>query len=185
MGVVRRLVAVAMCLPLLFSCSEDEPSPEPEASTSTSATSSPSPSPTGPTIPPAAQGTDEASAKAFVRFWFESLSQAMNTGNVAAAKGFSHSRCSSCTALLDAITDVYDSGGRFQTAGWQVELITRAPAYTQEQPDFLLRTRHAKRDLFNEKGALVDSKPPQIVAMRAVLSRDTDAWTLFTLEEIK
>ena len=61
---VRRWLAAACCVPLigLAGCSDDEPQAQPKDPVRTSSTPEPTPSETGPTIPPEAQWTDEASA---------------------------------------------------------------------------------------------------------------------------
>ncbi|HET6668497.1 MAG TPA: DUF6318 family protein, partial [Intrasporangium sp.] len=181
MGVVRRLVAVAMCLPLLFSCSEDEPSREPEASTSTSATSSPSPSPTGQAIPPAAQGTDEASAKAFVRFWFESLSSALVTGNFESMDQLTAATCQTCQGLRDQVTRVYQDGGRYETEGFRVERFLRLD-YSRRSPRFGLRVREHPRSLFDRQGNLVDRQPGGRWPMEIELARDGGHWQVTRLD---
>lgn len=185
MGVVRRLVAVAMCLPLLFSCSEDEPSREPEASTSTSATSSPSPSPTGQAIPPAAQGTDEASAKAFVRFWFESLSSALVTGNFESMDQLTAATCQTCQGLRDQVTRVYQDGGRYETDGLRVEEIVTLEDTKEEGMMFALRVRETARRLIDENGAVVARRPAGTQPMRIILRQHESMWQVSRLDLVQ
>lgn len=181
---VRRVVAAVMLLGLLVSCSDDEPTTDPQEPTS-SATGTPSPTPTEPVIPDEARGTDEASAKAFVRYWFEVLSRSMDDGNVGLVDDLSAKDCRSCSSLADAIAEVYADGGRFKTEGWKVQKISRAPGFADERPDFLLKTRHTRRDLIDKNGDLVDRMPTTMVSMRVVLVPHDESWQLKDLEELK
>jgi hypothetical protein len=181
---VRRGLAAALCVAVaaLAGCSDGEASPEPSDPTS-AASPTASPSPTGPSIPPEAQGTDEASAKAFVRFWFETLSAAMLSGDVTQVTELS-ANCVSCSNLARTIQDVYRKGGRFESAGWVVEGSVRAPGYTDRNPDLLLRTRMARRHLFGSEGKVIDTKPMRLVPMRALLERRTGQWRIIKLEDL-
>lgn len=187
--VVRRLLATLVAASLLVSCSDDGPRADPPEPTApaTSATVEPSATvtPTGLEVPPEARGTDEASAKAFVKYWFKVLSQSMSDGQVRSVLDLSDPRCKSCKDLTAAIAEVYAEGGRFKTTGWHVELIAHAPAYTKSKPDYLLRTRHARRTLVGASGTVVDVNRQETVAMRVVLTRVQDGWRVRVLEQVR
>jgi hypothetical protein len=67
-------------------------------------------------MPAAARGTDAAAAKAFVKFYWDTVNYAQVTGDVDELQGLSDA-CTGCDAGIRFIRDVYDqhgviSGGR-------------------------------------------------------------------------
>jgi hypothetical protein len=138
---VRRWLVAVCCLPLLglAGCSDDPSQAQPQDPPSSSATAKPSPSETGPTIPPEAQGTDEASAKAFVKHWFEVFSSAMVSGETADLKSLSASSCQSCSAFVEVIDRTYSRGGRIESSGWTAVQFTRLD-FEAMAFDFVART---------------------------------------------
>jgi hypothetical protein len=182
MGVRRGLAAVLCVAALaLAGCSDGEASPEPSESVSPTA----SPSPTGPSIPPEAQGTDEASAKAFVRFWFATLSKAMQTGATADVRALSAARCQSCSGVLGLIDDTYGKGGRYDTKGWKPERLVRGEDMADGAITFLLRVRESERTLLNAEGDEVDQKPASLTPMRIALKAKAGSWQTTRLDLIR
>ena len=84
-----------------------DPTPTVPSSPSTTAVSGP----VEPTMPAAAQGTDAAAAEAFVKFYWEMVNYAQETGDVSGLKALS-TDCRTCDAAVEYIEDVYGRHGR-------------------------------------------------------------------------
>jgi hypothetical protein len=149
---VRRGFAALLCVALLglAGCTDDESSADPGDPTSNAA-----PSPTAtesgePSIPPEARGSDEASAKAFTMYFFQTLTASMNSGEVAAVAALSSGACTSCTALQDNIRGTFANGGYAVTRGWKPTSFE--PAETASGIAFDLRVRLGDEKFYNADG---------------------------------
>lgn len=153
MGVRRGLGALLCGLLLpLAGCGDGESSADPPTSPAPTTSSTPTPTPSGPVIPEAAQGTDEASAKAFVRFWFDTLDASSNSGDVTALKALSTDGCDPCTALIRAITDTYEAGGHIESGGWVTKRVLRMPRNDDMAFDVIARV--GPQSIFTAEGEL-------------------------------
>ena len=119
---VRLLAAVAGAALLAASgcTSEGAPEPAPLPTESASPSDTASPSPTAPTLPPEAEGTSPAAAKAFARHYVDLVNYASNTGDVARLKEARQARCEVCRGIETGIADIYLGGGRLEGDGWTV-----------------------------------------------------------------
>jgi hypothetical protein len=117
-----------------------------------------------------------------VRFWFETFSQAMTSGDTQGVNDLSTQRCVSCAALSATIDDLYRKGGHVETAGWLVEASFKAPDYAARQPRFVLRVRQEKRTLYGRDGKVVDRTGATNVPMRVTLTRQDRGWKFGALE---
>jgi Family of unknown function (DUF6318) len=109
----RAVVAAALVVIGVSACSGDDPEPRlaPSESSSPSAPStSPASGTTAPTMPAEAVGTDAAAAEAFVRFYWEMVNYAQETGEVRelAALG---KKCSACESGVATVVDTYAGDG--------------------------------------------------------------------------
>lgn len=71
-------------------------------------------------VPDAAQGTDAASAKAFVRFWVDLASFAEATGETRALSSVTSPDCRSCVGVIRSIAGLHAAGGSMDAEGWSV-----------------------------------------------------------------
>ncbi|MBD8870567.1 DUF6318 family protein [Nocardioides donggukensis] len=184
------LVWVPLVLPLMLSgCSDADGSSSPSTPSSPSQQSSPSPDATptdeGLSIPSEAVGTDEASAKAFVRYWFEVLSEAMTTGDTKAALALSTKQCQSCQSITGRIDNVYNKGGRLKTDGWFADRFVPDSPSKLKTPAYFIRVRQSPRALINSDGEVVDRTMREATAMRIVLKRSSGAWRVSRLDVIR
>ena len=87
---LRVAAATALLVPLaLAGCAEDDPQPKLPSASATSPTTTASATPDAavePTLPPEAQGKDEAAAEAFVRYFWDLVNYAQETGDVKTLK---------------------------------------------------------------------------------------------------
>jgi hypothetical protein len=122
---VRRMsstaAALLLCAPaiLLTACGTTNPEPAP---LSPPATTSPTPttttSPTPPPLPHTAKRTSTASAKAFVRHYFDVINYAIRTGKTAQVRRLGTQSCVSCQAIARNVEKVYGAGEQAKTRGW-------------------------------------------------------------------
>ena len=173
---------------MLAGCSEGDPvpriAPSSPVSTSASLSESPSPStgPVEPTMPAAAKRHTAAGAESFVRFWFDSFTYGMTTGDTALVGSLSAPDCQSCEALVHKVDDVYRDGGQVKSRGWRVEEATSPEG--ADAPTMLLRIHQAARVLLDEQGKVVDRTQAAKVPMRASLVRHGGTWYMQSLEII-
>jgi len=185
---IRQAASAALLTALLVAplagCTDDtkaEPGdPTSSPTSSPTVTTEPSPTPTGPTLPPAAQGDDEESAKAFVRFYFRMMTTATVTGDTAAMLEFSTKRCASCQSLAKDIDEVYGMGGSFRTKGWVPNKFIRG-SLVKGGHEFFLRVQNHARTLLDGK-KVVDRKPASVISLRVVVMRKENTWRLVLLE---
>ncbi|KRF19738.1 hypothetical protein ASG90_20110 [Nocardioides sp. Soil797] len=186
------LASLLLLIPL--AACNDGGSDEPESTASDTSSSTPSTSPssedpsptdTGPTIPPDAQGTDEASAKAFVRFYFETLSDAMESGDTTPLRQLATEKCETCTNLVRLIGGTYRKGGSYETEGWRVAKSLRGPAQPGGRKSLLLKTIQEERVLYDSKGDGVDTQPRMETPMRAILAPVEGEWRMWRLDIIE
>jgi len=183
---VRRLtagLAATLLLPL-GACTGGDSEADP-----TEPTSAETPTPTttkrdGPTLPPEAQGDNEAAAKAFVTFYFELISDAMVTGDTSRLSEFSSPECTTCGSYVALIDETYSEGGRYVTRGWSVEA-TAAVGNTGEQHHFALRTLQRRRILLDEHGDEVDVSRREVTPMRIILQPSLDSWKVIRLDIVR
>ena len=155
-GRAASAVAGVVFLGLLAGCNSN---PEPEAlpsespsATATSPSSSASPTPTLPAMPAAAKGTSEASAKAFVRYWVDTLNYAGATGDVSELDQISATQCDACTAVIAKIDSVYSAGGYFRGKGWSVSGMKYQPLQPRNRPVLSVSIMIAPQRLLESPG---------------------------------
>jgi hypothetical protein len=173
---VRRWVAAGLCVPLLAvaGCSDDESRADPgDPSSSAVPTPSPSESEAAPSIPPEAMGTDEASAKAFVRHWFNVFTHSMNEGKVDEIKALSASGCMTCASFADLISRTYNSGGRIESDGWTAVNFARLD---DESMAFDFIARSGMETFFRADGSVKRRYKGGDQAMTATLVQVDSAW---------
>jgi hypothetical protein len=112
---VRLAALLATATLVAAGCSDDEPRPRLEPTESASPTESPSPTPTY-TASPARVGAVDA-----VRGWVQERNRALESGDTTALRALTAPGCASCEPYIDLIEDVYEAGGRYETAGWSVD----------------------------------------------------------------
>jgi len=169
---VRRAIAALLLLGLLVSCSDDEPSsgpPEPTESATTTSTV-----PVEPVMPAEARGSDQASAKAFVRYWFDVFNYAVNTGDSVRLMRLSASECVTCKAFRRNIRRAYADGGHVRAMGWTPTSIR--PLEKFEEPTFALRVRQGEEEHLDAGGEVVRHFSGRSRSMTIRLTQQGSSW---------
>jgi hypothetical protein len=124
---------LAATLALLLSaaaCTGDDPDPRDPSSTwsPTGTMDLPSPTatepaePTEPVLPDAAKQASEDGARAFITYYWDLINYAQVTGNVKALKAASGPNCEGCDAGIDAVEQLYQTGGHIEGGDYVVQL---------------------------------------------------------------
>ncbi len=112
-----RTVITALCVvPVLAlgACSGSDPQPklaDPTESAPTSPSTTAVSGPVEPTMPAAAQGTDTASAEAFVKFYWEMVNYAQATGDLDGLESMTDQSCTACRGGLEALEKIFAHDG--------------------------------------------------------------------------
>jgi hypothetical protein len=123
------LAASLAILALLAGCSDDEPSPGDPSSTWTptsepeTPTSSATAKPTEPRLPDAATKATEDGARAFIAYYWDLVNYAQVTGDVKALKRASGSTCDGCSRAIDAVEQLYGSGGHAEGGEYVLRIV--------------------------------------------------------------
>jgi hypothetical protein len=129
----RTVITALSCLSVLAlgACSDEDPEPKFAPTPSTSAPTSPSTTaasgPTEPTMPAAAQGHDQAAARAFVRYWLDTLNYAIESGDSDSLRAVSASDCKACERVAQTIDAVYSKGGSMSGGTWSLTSLRPLP----------------------------------------------------------
>ncbi|WP_460829370.1 DUF6318 family protein [Nocardioides hungaricus] len=149
-AVVAAVVAAVVLVLGLAACSGDpEPRVAPPSPTVPSTTRASVQTP--PEMPAAAKGTDAAAAEAFVRFYWETVNYAQETGDLSSLREISAKTCIACQAGLDYLEDVFAkdgaiSGGRGRVGNPETAFATDG-GVTYAVVDFDLRMTRQRVDL--------------------------------------
>lgn len=112
MRLVRVAAPLAALTLILAACTDDDPSPkvDPTPSTSTSTPSSPS----------TPEPTDVRDPEQTVRLWVSARNVTVRTGETSEVDALSASGCETCRNSIDAVAQIYEDGGHYETYGWKV-----------------------------------------------------------------
>lgn len=183
---IGRVIAATfvMCLLVAGCQSNPEPAPLPSPTPSPTPSSSPSPTVAAPTLPPEARGTSTASAKAFVRHYFEAINYSASTGDVSYLRTLGSPECQSCTAIVENIDDIYSAGGLIRTRGWILTTVSPVPGQPSRLPIFDLGVRLSREQIVKKRGvkptAFVGAKQPMTIYLR----RQADSWQVTRLDKV-
>lgn len=192
---IRTLAATAAVLTCaLAGCTDGSAQPKPLPSqTSTpdptptsSAVVSPSPtapaSATAPTLPPAARGTSEASAEAFVGYWIQVLNGSAESGSVRTLRSLSK-QCVACTAISDFISLVYSDGGAIKGKGWDTQKVQVVGDLSRPLLRVDATVQVAPQTVVANKGAAPQAFPGGHRVKRFWLARSNGSWVARRLEQ--
>ena len=153
------MAGLAVGVTLLVAGCTDGSSPKPSPLPSVTASSSSAATPSAPAMPAEAKGTSAASAKAFVRYWIETLNFAGSSGATARLREASTPECAACTGIAEFIDRVYTRGGSISGDGWgirQIRLVDRGPgrgmtvdALVDVAPQEVVKRKGGKSQHFN------------------------------------
>ena len=169
-----------MVVALSAACqSNPEPAPLEGLDSPSPAASSPSPTtPTPPSMPPAAEGTSRAAAKAFVRHYVSLVNHAMTTGDTGPLERAGAAECESCVGIVERVRTVYDEGGTIESAGWRINSITPVPGRPLTNPMFDVGLELSPQKVVKQQGAAPNSFAGGKMPATFLLARHDGSWTV-------
>lgn len=136
-------------------------------------------------MPPEAEGTSPAAAKAFVRHYFDQINYAALTGDTATLRALSTDDCESCDAIASNVERIYNGGGRMETDGWQLTVVSPVPSRPGLRPAFDLGVRQNPESIYKSPGAANPRKyPGGRLAMTIYLAWSGTQWEVDRLDEV-
>ncbi len=136
--------------------------PEPRFASPTSSTS-----PSGSRSESAALTPEET-----VEAWVLARNEALINGDVSALRSLQTQRCTTCSDLIEPITEIYESGGRFETDGWALNKVERDGVRVEADVQI------AGGKTVPSDGASPNVYGPETRRMFAVLQDDGLVWKL-------
>lgn len=112
-------------------------------------------------------------AEAFARYWFMSVTYAMQTGNTKVLEHIAAPECRGCNALIGGIDDTYANGRHITGGGWRIQEIARDARVVMPYERFAVSLRQPKSAFVNRHGKVLSRGHEQrFVLAFSVLWRD-------------
>jgi hypothetical protein len=135
-------------------------------------------------MPAEARGTSKKSAKAFVRYYFVLINNAITTGDTEPLLRYGRDGCQSCSTIAENVDEIYDAGGSIKSLGWGLKGIYAVPQQPRSRPVFDLDVRLSPQEVRPRSGAKVKHYEGGKQPMTIHLSRQKDGWTVTQLDKV-
>jgi hypothetical protein len=175
---VRRCVVATVVLPLMAAGCSDDPQPKFEPSPS----DSPSQSTSDPAEPKAWEVKSEKGAVAFAEHWIDVFNAAKETGETAPLADLSSDSCKSCSNFVEFLNELYGSGGRFESNGWEVLQVANATALERSETHVSMRIKQSPEEVHRAKPPRVERFPGGRVTYTASLTWCEGRWLMSRLD---
>ena len=177
MTFARRVLAAAVCVPLLLAGCSDDPEPQVAPPSETPASASPS----APPAPEPWQKKTNAGAVAFAKHWIDVFSDAMRSGRTDQLAALNGPDCDTCTNVVDRIASVYEAGGEYRTDGWKV---LQADAVSDESGNasVAMNVRRSAEVFRESSRAEPQSNPVSRASYSAQLGWKDGGWQMLRLD---
>jgi hypothetical protein len=130
-----------------------------------------------PSAPPTAKQRSEPGAVAFVRYWFQTLDYATQTGDIGPLTKASDPDCQACEAALTIVRQSYSDGGYLQGGTYTVRSITNENFAMDDRPLLSVSFDRSSRSGFGPDGQVRNSLPAAaFVTCQLTLAWDEDTW---------
>lgn len=174
----------------LAACEEEDgpssPSPSdtpsvPESSSPTDPTTTATEAgPVEPTLPVEAEAKSRAGAEAFVRFYWDVVNYATETGDVRLLMQLDQPSCMGCAGGIDLIEAVYSSGGHF--VGGRYRVLRLEPAQSPSGDWAITTYTKVGEQRVVGAGALNETYPGGRGKWLIAIARVKNSWSVTTLE---
>lgn len=173
LDVLRSLIASAVPLLLLVSCSDDDP--EPILAPSSSPTPTPTPT-TESAEPSSTESAEPESPEEFIERWNELNTEMQNTGETEAFLGVSSNSCQPCSRISDAVSGYYDAGGFVETSGWTIRRIRALNPGETKLAGFVVSVMSAPTEYKESSSADLKTLPGGPVEYTFTLTLRRSSW---------
>jgi hypothetical protein len=135
-------------------------------------------------MPAAAKGTDERSAKAFARHYFDSINFAARTGDTSQLDTLGSGACESCDAIGRNIRRIYRAGGSIETEGWELRSLSPVPLQPRAKPVLDLSVFVNPETVVPRAGGPEKHYDGGKQAMTMYLAREDARWLVTKLDKV-
>jgi hypothetical protein len=116
-------------------------------------------------------------AQEFVKYWFDALNYATQTGDIGPLRDASESRCSGCADAIASIRNNYSDGGYLQGGTFKVRAVKTEEFGLEDRPVLLVSFDRTSRSGFAPDGQVRDSVPAaSFVSIEVSLVWTGDRW---------
>jgi Protein kinase domain/Family of unknown function (DUF6318) len=118
-----------------------------------------------------------AGAAAFVRYWFDALNYAAETGDPEPLQASSSPACKACGAAMAMIRTAYNNGGYLDGGQYELHSVVVNGSFTVQRPTFDVVFDRSARLAMTGNGRLVSVLPGATSARcQVLLERTADGW---------
>ena len=132
-------------------------------------------------MPAEAKGTREKSAKAFVRYYIESINFAARTGDTSHLTTLGSSGCVSCEAITGNVEEIYGADGHIETDGWILNRVRTIQA-DKSSATFSLDVLLQEEVVVKQAGATEEQNAGGKQPMTMFLDRRGTQWLVSKLD---
>ncbi len=131
-----------------------------------------------PSLPAAANERSSAGATAFVTYWFQSLSHAVRTGDVAAVSAASSPGCDECQGAMTTVRESYENGGSLRGGDYLLrsQIVSGFPAGNQPTVDVVFD--RSPRSTLDADGNIRGALPGASFVVCAVVLEWAGRWRM-------
>jgi hypothetical protein len=131
--------------------------------------------------PPPSDYTVSA-AKAFTKYWVNTLNQATTSGKTEQLLALSGPKCARCKDFAQQLKQIYSAGGHVETKGWKVTNVIPIAGENLKHPGFQVVATVSPQKVYRSKGAKPQTYAGGHQGMRMFLTRAGDQWQVETIE---
>jgi hypothetical protein len=121
-------------------------------------------------------------AAEYVRYWFQTLNYATQTGDISPLRQASEPTCKACDAAITAVRDSYGDGGYMQGGTYTVRAVTSEEFGLDDQPMLSVSFDRTSRSGLGPDGQVRDSLPAaSFVSCQVTLAWTGQTWKVATI----
>lgn len=137
----------------------------------------PSPATGAPKLPAAAVPYTLEGATAFVSYWFDTLTFAIGSGDIAPLAAASSPTCQACATVMQEIRASYQGGGSMSGGVYTVHEALPDGFWSLDKPQLHVVVDWSPRSKLGAGGTLIETFPPgAFVSCLVLLERANDRW---------
>jgi hypothetical protein len=130
-----------------------------------------------PTPPPLASERSAQGAQAFVRYWFQTLDYATQTGDISRLTQASDPSCQPCESAISVVRESYSDGGYMQGGTFTLRAVSADTFALKDRPQITVSYDRSSRAGYGPDGQVRDSRPAAaFVSSQLTLTWSANGW---------
>ncbi len=176
------MAGVLAVLMSLTACADDSappaaPGDQPDAASSVLPSAVPAP-----VADPKSKQRDDAGAEQFVRYWFQALDYATQTGDITRLTAASGAGCRQCESLISSVRQNYNDGGYLQGGTHTVRSADAEEFAPDDRPMIVVSFDRSSRSAFGPDGQVRGSLPAAtFVSCQVTVAWQGNGWRVATI----